>query len=356
MSKMVVNQSKERGMVAIMVTLILMIVISLIVLGFAQISRRNQRQTLDRQLSTQAFYAAETGLNDVTQLIKAAIASNTPVTTKTDCTPNSGAFYASLTPVISAADKVEYTCLMVTPDPTSLKYTVGTTGTVIPVITSSGTLTDITLTWQSTEDTPPPVANCPNTKTVLPASTPATWTCEYGVLRFDMVPTAGLLSSGGLNPMISFVVPLRPGSVGSDPSSWNFGPGSAFSLRGVLCSQSNCSITITGLTQSQYHLRVSSLYKDVGLTVTAHNNTGAVANLIGAQALVDVTGKAQDVLRRIQVRLPLTVSSTNLMSDFALQSTESICKRYSVMDGVFQNDANLAVPGVAGTTTNALCQ
>jgi len=48
MSTTSVDQSKQRGMVAIMITMILMIVISLIVLGFAQISRRNQRQSLDR--------------------------------------------------------------------------------------------------------------------------------------------------------------------------------------------------------------------------------------------------------------------------------------------------------------------
>jgi Tfp pilus assembly protein PilX len=71
MSKMyskMTREDKQAGMVAIMVTMILMIVISLIVVGFAQISRRNQRQALDRQLSTQAFYAAETGVNDASDL------------------------------------------------------------------------------------------------------------------------------------------------------------------------------------------------------------------------------------------------------------------------------------------------
>ena len=64
-------------MVAILVTMNLMIVISLIVLGFAQISRRNQRQSLDRQLSTQAFYAAETAVNDAADLIKTAVQAGT---------------------------------------------------------------------------------------------------------------------------------------------------------------------------------------------------------------------------------------------------------------------------------------
>jgi Tfp pilus assembly protein PilX len=63
------STSRQAGMVSIMVTMILMVVLSLIVIGFAQIARRNSRQSLDRQLSTSAFYAAEAGVNDVRDLI-----------------------------------------------------------------------------------------------------------------------------------------------------------------------------------------------------------------------------------------------------------------------------------------------
>ncbi|HET6924792.1 MAG TPA: pilus assembly PilX N-terminal domain-containing protein, partial [Candidatus Saccharimonadales bacterium] len=64
MNKQQSIRGDERGMVSIMVTLVMIIVITLIVIGFAQVVRRNQRETLDRQLSTQAYYAAETGIND----------------------------------------------------------------------------------------------------------------------------------------------------------------------------------------------------------------------------------------------------------------------------------------------------
>src|SRR5689334_20404193 len=94
---------RQAGMVAIMVMLILMLVISLIVLGFAQISRRNQRQSLDRQLSTQAFYAAETGINDAAEIIKNALAAGTTAADKPDCQSDGGGFYAGLTPVLDPA-------------------------------------------------------------------------------------------------------------------------------------------------------------------------------------------------------------------------------------------------------------
>ena len=60
---------RERGVVSIMVSIVLMAVMTLIVLGFSEIARRDQRQTLDRQLSNQAFYAAEIGVNDAQQAI-----------------------------------------------------------------------------------------------------------------------------------------------------------------------------------------------------------------------------------------------------------------------------------------------
>src|SRR4051812_40718641 len=114
------NRTRQRtgaqsGMVSIMVTMILMIVLSLIVIGFAQIARRNSRQSLDRQLSTSAFYAAEAGVNDVRDLIKNY---GTPPA-KTDCTNGSGAtatYYGHLpSATLDAASGVKYTCIMVNP-------------------------------------------------------------------------------------------------------------------------------------------------------------------------------------------------------------------------------------------------
>lgn len=348
------RQSKEAGMVAIMVTLILIIVISLIVLGFAQISRRNQRQALDRQLSTQAFYAAESGVNDAAELIKNANQTGAAVAAKPDCASTGGGFYSTLAPTLDAASGVSYTCLMVDPDPVTLVYSsIGQRGTIVPLIPTGGSIAKITLTWQSKEDTATPVNNCPTTPATFGKT--STWTCGYGVLRFDLVPTDGALSLAGLQSgaMSTFVVPLRSGAgVATVP----YTTGGGNNRLGVICTNTNCSMSITTPARAQFYMRVRSIYKDVSLQIEAFDASGNPLQLSGAQAVVDATGKAQDVLRRIQVRVPLAGSSTNLQSDYAAQSSEAICKRFSVMDGFFQSDANVAVPGVAGSTTNQLCQ
>lgn len=358
------GRKKEAGMVAIMVTLILMIIISLIVLGFAQISRRNQRQTLDRQLSTQAFYAAETGINDAGELIKNAIISGSTVADKPDCASDGGGFYSTLNPVIDASSNVEYTCLMVDPTPSSLVYSsVGTTSTVFPLIPTSGTISSVTLTWQTKESSTTPAASCPTSASAAFTTTSGWASCGYGVLRFDLVPTAGSLSLGGLQTatMTSFVVPVRPGGSGlavggSGLPEITYTTGGGNNRFGVVCSNTSCNLRINiPSPQTQYYMRVSSIYKDVSLQVSALDGTNPVS-LQGAQGLIDATGKAEDVLRRVQVRVPLTGSSTNLLSDYAIQSNEAICKRFSVMDGFFDNNADDVVASVAASTTNPLCR
>lgn len=358
------TNQREAGMVAIMVTMILMIVISLIVLGFAQISRRNQRQALDRQLSTQAFYAAETGINDATELIKTAAAAGNTVAEKPDCNSDGGGFYAppDITPIIDDANNVEYTCLMVDPTPPTLVYSsIGGTGTIVPIIASSGTLASLTLTWQTKDDTTTPGNNCPtSTNNVFGVSSAAGWPCGYGIVRFDMVPTGGSLSHSNLKngTMTSFLVPIRPGTPGTISSVDDGALVNGGNNRlGVSCTNTNCSLTITGLTDSEYAMRITSLYKDVSLQINAIDGGGGAVEFRDAQAVIDATGKAQDVLRRIQVRVPINGSSTNLLSDYAIQSTDAICKRFSVMDGRFTSEANSAVPGVgAAHIGNPLCQ
>lgn len=357
------SRHREAGMVAIMVTLILMIVISLIVLGFAQISRRNQRQALDRQLSTQAFYAAETGVNDAAELIKNAVISGGTVAEKPDCASNGGGFYAApaITPVLDAQAEVEYTCLIVDPTPPTLVYSaIGGTGTIVPLIADSGSLANLTITWQTKDDTQTPGNNCPTTAgNVFGVSSPAGWPCGYGVVRFDLVPTSGALTHASLlaQARTSFLVPIRPGSGGISSVGADTFLGGGNNKLGVACTNTNCSLTLTGLTGSQYAMRITSIYKDISLQLSATNGGGGAVEFRNAQALIDATGKAQDVLRRIQVRVPLTGSSSNLLSDFAIQSTDAICKRFSVMDGRFISDANNVVPGVGPAHTgNPLCQ
>lgn len=365
------RKNSEAGMVSIMVTMILMIVMSLIVIGFAQISRRDQRESLDQQLTTQAFYAAESGINDATNLIDNALAAGQTVPAKTDCTSGTGAeaaFYGQLpSSTLSAANDVSYSCLMVNATPASLQYSDvnDTSSTIIPLTTSTGaTFSTVTFNWQSKDGTSTPLNGCPASISKAFSITSA-WSssgCGYGVLRFDLVPTSGsglTVNTLENNTMTAFVVPLKSGGT----ASFVFGGGTsnANDLIGGSCTNTGCTLTISGLNSSQYYARVSSLYKDASLQVTGTTSTGTTVDFSEGQIMIDSTGKAQDELRRIQVRVSLLntsstgtttntgTSSTNQLSDYALESTDSICKRFGALSGYYQNEISNV------TSSNPMC-
>jgi hypothetical protein len=206
-------------------------------------------------------------------------------------------------------------------------------------------ISQLRLDWQTKDETDTPLDGCPPSADSRFSPT-GNWDCGYGVLRVDLVPTGGALNAQQLqnNTMTAFFVPLSSGG----QSFVNFAPGGGSSPIGASCDNSDCSMEIRGLGANDYHLRVSSLYKNVSLQVSAQNGGDSVG-LTGAQALIDSTGKAQDVLRRIQVFLPLDPASRH--SDYAIQSTDSICKRYVVMTGYFESLAN-----ASSMTSNPLCE
>jgi hypothetical protein len=83
------------------------------------------------------------------------------------------------------------------------------------------------------------------------------------------------------------------------------------------------------------------LYKDsTSVTITGVSDSGT-ALFSGAQAIVDVTGKDQDELRRVQTRVSL-FSSTSGTPANAIASSQDICKRYSILPTAPGNNVDFA--------------
>jgi len=317
---------EQRGLVSIIVTMFLMIMITLVVLGFARITWRDQRQVLDRQLSTQAFYAAESGVNDAIKVLQTVPAATT--TPKTACQPDANYTNSG---VLDAASGTAYTCLLVDPAPSSLQYdTIDTDKSTVIPINASGTVNSITLNWQVS---PAPAASasaasCPGLGS-LPtnAAYQALANCDAGMLRIELVPAiAGGSRANLMNT--AFVAVFQPSNV-AGPVNVPYGaPDQGITVLAScpLASNPLCKATITGLNASKYFLRIRSLYKRNSLTVTANNLVTGSLQLNGAQAVVDSTGKANDVLRRVVVRVKTSLPSDGI-PDYAIQSRDSICKR-----------------------------
>jgi Tfp pilus assembly protein PilV len=324
---------RQAGMVSIIVTVILMFVISITVLGFAQIIRRSQREALDAQLSAQAFYAAESGINDA----RTAIANNGGVVeSKTDCkNADPTSIYKDLDGIVDQADNVSYSCLLVDPAPTDLSYPLSASnGSEVIPVNAPAAIDRINLSWTRDPNWSAPDASCPaQGLTDLP--TKACWNSPYAMLRVDLVPTGDLARSALLaDTFTAFVSPKGAGgTVGYTGSGANIHGGAANqgARPSASCSASSCTIAITGLSASQYYLRVSLMYNNETVLTVSAERGGVDQPLSGAEAVVDATGKAQDVLRRIQVHVPL--SSNAIHSDYALETTDDICKNFTTFPG-----------------------
>ncbi|MGB4759314.1 MAG: pilus assembly PilX N-terminal domain-containing protein [Candidatus Saccharimonadales bacterium] len=348
----------QRGMAAILITMVVMTVIMLIVLGFATISRREQRQTLDNQLQSQAFYAAESGVNDAKEIASTLLATGVDAS-KPQCDMGGGAnpaYSALRTSLGNAADNVRYSCVIVDPDPIEINNSAVVDGSswVAPLATD-GTPPNFTIMWRpkAASGSPAPACNIAagGSGTYLPANGASARACQYPVLRVDLIDAGNLTSDVSAQNRKLHTYYFQPStSVGGTPTT-NYNPPGGASLIGRVTqtragcdgggAYGECRVQInpgTGFTTNMA-MRVTSLYGASDVTIRA----GGLP-IKNSQLLVDVTGRAQDVLRRVQVRIP--IANNSLIPSYAIQSGGAVCKRYAVDAASFTNGPFIAGLGV----------
>lgn len=326
---------EQAGVVSIMVVTMLIIIISLVVLGLAQISRRETRLSLDTQLSAQAYYAAESGFNEASQAINQKLAAGSAITPKNDCGDSNN--YSNLklgNSKLNSDGSVRFTCVLINPTPTELRGSVGAGSSVFYLKVKTGNFKDVTIKWMAANAVGT-VSNCPTTG----QPTPANWktgsaACPFAMLRVDLAnvknPSRDSLITGTTSGF------FRPGTAGTDALDKQKG----FMLP-ASCAGSTCTATIRGLASSdEYYLRLTALYQKADVIITATTNlSGALAEFVDSQVQIDSTGKAQDVLKRLVVAKPLTGGSSSGIPGGAIVSGDSICKRFTVSVGSFSDKA-----------------
>ena len=344
----------EEGMASILVTLIMSVVITLIVLGFAQVSTREQSNALQNQLSTTAYYAAETGVNDAINIIQENLKNNPTYPAsyydKDSCgapastAPSSPAgIYSPLYSATGAFSSdnsqsgATYSCLLVNPAPSEIVTTVGTTPQVIPINTGKVTKA-ITLTWKSTH-----AWDGTKCKLTPEFTTTSSWQCELSALRIDLVTVpAGIIS---VNNLISdtneaFIMPFNVATASCNGN---------ISLGGVVCNNiygaspcsasEGCNVNIllpNPSASTVYYLQVSSIYGSSStFTVRGYPNVPIPSSpdlpqaLNGAEYIIDSNGLTHGVSKRIQVAVPI-LQSVNIPG-YAIQTTNDLCKRFYII-------------------------
>jgi len=355
MSKM---RDDQRGMVSILVTMIMIIVITLIVLGFAQVARRNERESLDDQISTQAYYAAESGVNAAVNYLTDPAHITTQYNTTGSCTNFIGTLNAAgVSNNLNSSGTTKYTCLMVNTEPNTLNISPLTqqSNSILYIAnTDKEAFTSLRFQWSQQTNPTFPSKTCSGsgaTGKTLPALN--AWNCPYGILRLDLVDASNISNASlEANQAVTsfYLVPsYRSGSPFVTASTVSWPPKNAASCSSgsgncpvqilpVSCTAAgNCALlmNISGGSK-QYFARLSMMYQDSSSVIVAGGDathpyvpaTGVGVAFVGGQALIDSTGQSQDELRRVQVRIPLETLSSTLPAN-GLQSTDSICKQLS---------------------------
>lgn len=327
--RMNTSRYNQDGLVSIMVASVLMVIMALLTLGFARVVQNEQRQALDNQLSRQAYYAAESGIN---------IAQSSPgfpgSVAKTDCDVSG---YGDGTGKVNQnEDDVVFSCIQIDPTPPSLVFdndsiTPNTTK-VVPIRTDEYPAT-ITFEWRSSDDSLGG-DNCTAVSNLDFETNAANWG-KIPPVRFELIGIPN--TSFGREDLIAnqFSLLLYPCDTNGN-SSIDYisgtGAGNVGEIYPVTCTNSgdyNCQLTITAVigNMREFYARFNSLYDDINVRITATTIAGGDAKFANAQAVVDSTGRANDVFRRLQARVPLY--DTYVLPS-GLQSLDDICKLYTV--------------------------
>ncbi len=347
-------KDNQSGVVSMIVSITIMIIISLLIISFARLMRTEQEQALDRQLSAQAYYAAEAAVNDA----RNAFFAGELEPERTECQTDSGPL--SQNELLSGGVS-EYTCVTLDSQPNTLVYdnvsVDRSTITEIRAFNDTGDpedISEITIAW---EDPDRNTNFATGTSFEFPSFDDWNGGADRispGVLRVDIVP----LPAAGYdreylrdNTQVMF---LYPSEDGGNTHAWSAAIGDQGRVLSGRCSANptglrHCQTTISGLPLNagdSYLLRMRSIYTRSSVTVSAQLGSGGNASFGDAQLVIDATGQSQNVLRRVEERSPLAF--TYDFPEFALDIGNDLCKRLNVAgDTQWDDIVDSSVAGVS---------
>jgi type II secretory pathway pseudopilin PulG len=371
-------KTNQSGMASIMFAMLMIIIVTLLSIGFAVLVRNDQRQTLDKTLSNQASYAAESAINLKLSALRLhrGMPPGDPNAEEnlTECDHDTNLVNGP--PLFSNMPDVKITCLTWSAIPTKLAYNaVGTTPAVavLKPANAGDTIRSILITWK-------PAATGPSVDIPMsPLDTNNLNLAIYPSLRIAAIKDNALQDTS-----VIFANPNTDDSdfvniIASANSNMPAVASRGADIKNAQCSNTLlrletanlCAMWITNLPGGSWdnttggRLSISSLGKNSDINVYAFGSDIKVKYFAGsgnsvaipikdAQFMIDVTAKSQDVIKRIVSNT--SIESTTWRPGFVALA-DTLCKNYRVTGSTGSTGNNIA-PGavVLGEPTHSLCQ
>lgn len=313
----------NRGLVSFLAVMFISVLLMMITASFVQIMSRELRQATDNELSTMAYYAAEAGVEDALRDIRQEIENDGDLTgiASSDCQSNDWDF---------GQGDTGFSCRLITFAPNTLEGGLGADESRQISFVGAGN-TKFRLQWHSRAEGDysagadwseyPDEPNNPEA---------AGWQGDWPpIMRVEIISYPD--EAFEEEDVVQRVVFLRPDPDLVGGTSRDLGSISTGEIRGVSCRSDEgnyaCQYEIRGMDQSDVNhvVRLKPFYNDTNYRIEALDGLDNPVAMPGNEAVIDVTGYANDVFRRVQARVPLGGVDT-FGQDYVLLADEGVCK------------------------------
>lgn len=398
MNNMKFSQKSEKGAVSIFIVIFTALLVSIVTASFIQVMLRNQQQASNNDLSQSAYDSALAGVEDAKRaLVTLKACTNQPiidpscsnlraalVSNGDDCMilgdPRIGvATFKDDKEVIVGDESLNqaYTCATVQVETESYEGTLQANESVLIPLDSVGptnAITGVRISWFTRGDIPAVddagVAVTPRTPVMPPTPmsllTKSAWRKNYpslmrsqliqfneGDLNIEEFDVSGVANN---NAKTLFLYPGTGGSATLDfasdtrrtavsGSSPNLALcNNSFSLNVSYACSTRVAIPSIQPGTKQAYLQLTSQYNNATYKVELCNDItcgGGALNFDNVQPIVDSTGRASDLFRRIRARVALSESGMpSTYPEAALYLNKSLCKDFSITNDSFQDDTD----------------
>ena len=326
------NTINQEGAASLLFTLVMIIIISLLAIGFSVITTNDQKATLDKSVSLQAEYAAQSGINSVVSGIinhNSAVSQSSTAT----CTPTGGVI-----PTFPNTNNTRITCLKWSYSPQSLVYTsTNSTSTIINPLDSNGnptSISEVDIKWGPANPT-----------TSLPLYLSTFSTASLSDVKPDKFPILKIVtanSSDMSNLTTTYVVPVSgassqvaQGALGINIITVGCGTSSLATTSctaKLKCLQWTANVANSSCIATNGGLLATSSFDGSQLSINIsgiQGTSGAAVQFSNSQVQIDSTAQNGNTVKRLVAGYTIGgASAWSPTLTAATGSTAALCKNF----------------------------
>lgn len=353
------TRKHESGAVSLVVVIFASLLITVVTISFTRAMLESVQEASTVDLSQSAYDTALNGVEDA----KRAIANGDISSTTTQCNQGLLSGGGSGMEVMVSQDASDeklsqaYTCVTVDFSAQSVNYdaVAENSSILIPLKPDTGgVFSQVRIGWsRPNKSNNPPVLAANSSKlpvdSAWPEERPALLRVRYiwsdssvDMAKFNSTEGGGTFKQAD-NSRTLFLVPTNSPAVltSSSISAKNANSSSPIYVgcneaATVISKRDDCAFNLTNVPEASQSdapkfVQITPLYSSSNISVEMLNGSGAIVPFVGVQAVVDSTGRASDLFRRVQARVNLDGSTNqSYPSDALVIKDGNLCKSFTI--------------------------